>query len=68
MSVIITNVSKHDGLDGLSDYVLMINRTEIARFQHDRRAGLAECLRKAADAAEPHVEKFDLEAMVRRTA
>ncbi|MBS7699199.1 MULTISPECIES: hypothetical protein [unclassified Chelatococcus] len=32
------------------DYVLKINRNELARFQHIRAKGAAECLRAAADA------------------
>lgn len=51
MSVIITNVSEHDDLEGENDYVLRINNREIARFKHVRKEGLAECLRRAADAA-----------------
>ena len=52
MSVIITNVSKHDDVAGPNDYVLRINYREIARFSHIRNQGLAECLRRAAEAAE----------------
>jgi hypothetical protein len=53
MSVVITNVSKHDGSIGISDYVVRINDGPIiARFEHWRSAGLAECLRLAADAVE----------------
>ena len=52
MSIIITNVSEHDDLEGENDYVLRINSREIARFKHIRKDGLAECLRRAADAAE----------------
>jgi hypothetical protein len=52
MSVIITNVSKHDDVSGPNDYVLRVNHREIARFTHVRKLGLAECLRRAAEAAE----------------
>lgn len=53
MSVIITNISDHDGSVGLSEYVVRINSGPvIARFEHHRSAGLAKCLRLAADAVE----------------
>lgn len=53
MSVIITNVSAHDGSIGISDYIVRINdEPVIARFEHWRHEGLATCLRKAADAVE----------------
>lgn len=52
MSVIITNITKHNKPTGEHSYVLKINATEIARFTHVRENGLAECLRKAADAVE----------------
>lgn len=52
MSVIITNVSEHDDLEGENDYVLRINHRDIARFKHVRSDGLAACLRRAAEAAE----------------
>lgn len=53
MSVIITNISDHDGSTEISDYVVRINADRpIARFKHWRRDGLATCLRLAADAVE----------------
>ena len=53
MSVIITNVSDHDGDDRISQYVVRINNGPvIASFEHWRANGLAECLRIAADAVE----------------
>lgn len=53
MSVIITNVSPHDGSSEISDYVVRINGAPaIASFQHWRKDGLAECLRRAADVVE----------------
>ena len=53
MSVIITNVSSHDGADQTSDYIVRINNGPvIASFKHWRASGLAECLRLAADAVE----------------
>lgn len=51
MSIIIQNVSEQYG-KGTQDYVLRINQKVIARFQHVYEDGLAECLRKAAKAAE----------------
>lgn len=53
MSVIITNVSDHDGADEISAYTVRINNGPIiARFMHWRSDGLAKCLRIAADAVE----------------
>lgn len=52
MSVIITNITEHPKTYGEHSYVLKINEREVARFTHIRERGLAECLRKAADAAE----------------
>lgn len=34
------------------NYDLRINKMKIASFQHDRKDGLGECLRKAAAAAD----------------
>ena len=53
MSVVITNVSDHNGDTEISDYVVRINcDPPIATFEHWRRDGLAECLRRAADAVD----------------
>lgn len=52
MSLIITNVSKHDDLAGTNDYELRINTTVLVCFKHTRSDGLAACLRAAADAYE----------------
>jgi len=51
MSIIITNVSDHDGSTEISEYVVRVNSgPEIARFKHWRHEGLAMCLRLAGDA------------------
>lgn len=52
MSVVIQNVTKHSKPTGIHDYVLRINAEEICRFKHRREDGLAECLRRAAEAVE----------------
>lgn len=53
MSVVITNVSDHDGSDRISEYVVRINNGPVlGRFKHWRANGLAECLRLAADAVD----------------
>lgn len=53
MSVIITNVSTHNDLEGENDYVVRINNQPIiTRFKHVRKDGLAECLRRAAEAVD----------------
>lgn len=51
MSVVITNISKHDDAHGLNQYVVRINLgPPLAYFSHTRSDGLATCLRRAADA------------------
>ena len=53
MSVIITNVSPMRGDHEKHEYVVSINNMPvIARFDHVRANGLAECLRRAADAVD----------------
>lgn len=56
MSVIISNVTEplNKGVygRGLQYYILRINRFVLAEFTHRYEDGLAECLRKAAVAAE----------------
>lgn len=53
MSIIITNVSTHDDVYGLNQYVVRINNQPvIAQFDHTRSEGLAACLRRAADAVD----------------
>jgi len=53
MPVIIENISPRDLPDNVKhDYRLRINGTVIATFQHVRNAGLSECLRQAANAAD----------------
>lgn len=53
MGILIHNISG-DGVpdDAPHDYVLRINSDVITRFQHVRSEGLAECLRRAADAVD----------------
>lgn len=58
MSVVITNISHHDGSIAISDYVVRINDGPvIAKFSHWRKDGLATCLRLAADAVEASGDK-----------
>ncbi|GGD43042.1 hypothetical protein [Aureimonas glaciei] len=52
MKIIIQNISEFDGAGSLSNYVLRIDDMTISYFQHDRTAGLGQCLRSAADAAD----------------
>lgn len=53
MSVVISNVSEHDDLEGVNTYIVHLSgKPVIARFEHVRSEGLAVCLRKAADAVE----------------
>ena len=37
---------------GECNYMLRVNRQVVAEFSHVRKQGLAECLRKAAEAVE----------------
>jgi len=59
VSVIITNVSENDDLEGENDYILRINDRVIASFKHIRSEGLAACLRRAADAAESPAQPIE---------
>lgn len=45
-------INKGGPADGVCTYTVGINREVIATFEHDRRDGLATCLRKAADAVD----------------
>lgn len=56
MSIVITNISDHDDLAGENDYALKINDRTLVQFKHERRQGLAACLRAAADAYEADPE------------
>lgn len=53
MSITITNVSTHHDNVGVNTYDVRVNNYPvIARFDHVRSEGLAECLRRAAEAVE----------------
>lgn len=52
MSVIIQNITDVPTSHGSNKYQLRINDRVIAEYYHNREDGLAECLRKAAIAAE----------------
>lgn len=53
MAIIIHNISGDDfDYTGLNKYQVRINQKVIAEFEHTRSDGLAECLRKAAEAVE----------------
>ena len=55
---------------GECTYNLSINTTIITTFKHDRREGLAQCLRDAADAVDEKKEKrvMIVERIVARTS
>ena len=58
MPVIIENHSAHDLPDSEEHrYLLRINHKHILWFGHRRDQGLAECLRRAADAVDRKNEK-----------
>lgn len=53
MPVIIENLSPPDLPDDAThEYRLRLNMAEIVRFSHRRDEGLAECLRRAAEAVD----------------
>lgn len=53
MSVVITNISdRGTPNNAMHEYVVKINQNVITRFIHKRNEGLAECLRRAADAVD----------------
>ena len=52
MSVVISNTSTHDDLEGENSYEVRIGGRLIAGFSHVRRDGLADCLRRAAEAVD----------------
>lgn len=53
MSIVITNVSDHDDMEGVNSYVVRVNAGPVlARFEHVRKEGLAVCLRRAAEAVD----------------
>lgn len=53
MPIIIKNISDHDGAKEPSEYTVQINCGPVlARFEHLRKDGLAECLRRAVEAVE----------------
>ena len=51
-------INKGGPADGVCTYTVGINRDVVTEFQHDRRKGLARCLRDAARA----VDKVEYEA------
>jgi len=59
--IAIVNVSKSLSPVGWHEYELRINQKVIAKFKHKREDGLAECLRKAAKAADKaHVDNVEI--------
>lgn len=50
MPIIIENISGISFDDLPQKYRVLVNAEEICRFEHTRRDGLAECLRKASEA------------------
>ena len=45
-------INKCGPVDGVCTYTVRINRDVVTEFQHDRRKGLARCLRDAARAVD----------------
>jgi len=50
-------INKCGPADGVCTYTVGINRDVVTEFQHDRRKGLARCLRDAARAVDKAEEK-----------
>ena len=56
--IAVVSVEAHDDdPGGLRTYEVRINSQVMGTFQHERRKGLAECLRAAAKAVDAEVEK-----------
>lgn len=56
--IAIINDGTNPNSNGLHHYRVQINDTLICEFDHVREDGLAECLRKAANAVDEEREKF----------
>jgi len=44
-------------------FIIVINKKVITTFKHKREDGLADCLRRAAEAVDEEREKFVMEIM-----
>ena len=62
--VAIVNVSDGPDLTGVQEYEVRINSKVICKFTHIRENGLAECLRKAADAVDNNTKEIYLKIML----
>ena len=62
--VAIVNVSNGPDLTGVQEYEVRINSKVICKFTHVRENGLAECLRKAADAVDNNTREIYLKMML----
>jgi len=50
-------INKGGPADGVCTYTVGINRDVVTEFKHDRRKGLARCLRDAARAVDAEMKK-----------
>lgn len=50
MSIVIQNISEVYSREGEQEYIVKINSIPLASFTHVSEGGMAECLRKAAEA------------------
>ena len=50
--IVIVNTGADADAEGRSAYVVRVGEEIVCKFSHDRRHGLAECLRDAADAVD----------------
>lgn len=65
MPVVIENLSPPETPDDQPhQYRLRINRNEVVQFRHRRDEGLAECLRRAADAVDAAGEGSEVFALI----
>ena len=57
--IVIVNTGADADAEGRSAYVVRVGEEIVCKFSHDRRHGLAECLRDAADAVESALRARD---------
>jgi hypothetical protein len=61
MPIIIENITDVPTSQGSNQYRIRVNQKVIAEFSHMREQGIAECLRRAAEACEDpkRIERID---------
>ena len=59
--IAVVNVSKEYSRKGVQQYEVRLNRFVLSKFEHTSEHGMAECLRKAADAVDSDEGKCALQ-------